>query len=83
VRGLDPTLKSARLANYLMTLRRELTYLAHACGKPHPAMVPLDQLAIMTGAGQPQSARDLHGYRPGWGEPPAGEVLALHPPRAA
>ncbi|MFO0671569.1 MAG: FMN-binding glutamate synthase family protein [Polyangiaceae bacterium] len=34
--GLDPTLKSARLANYLMTLRKELVQLAHACGASTP-----------------------------------------------
>jgi hypothetical protein len=34
--GLDPTLKAARLANYLITLRKELLSLAHACGEPTP-----------------------------------------------
>ena len=33
VRGLDLTLKSARLANYLMTFRKELLALANACGE--------------------------------------------------
>ena len=32
-RGLDPTLKSARLANYLVSLRKDLLHLAHACGR--------------------------------------------------
>jgi glutamate synthase domain-containing protein 2 len=32
MRGLDPTLKSARLANYLVALRKDLLDLAHACG---------------------------------------------------
>ncbi|WP_444951384.1 hypothetical protein [Micromonospora ureilytica] len=31
-RGLDPTLKSVRAANYLRTLRRDLTKVAEACG---------------------------------------------------
>lgn len=70
MRGLDPTLKSARLANYLATLRKELTHLAHACGVAHPALVPLDQLAIVGGPEGPVSARELHRYEPGWGLPP-------------
>ncbi|HEY6033993.1 MAG TPA: FMN-binding glutamate synthase family protein, partial [Kofleriaceae bacterium] len=70
MRGLDPTLKSARLANYLATLRKELTHLAHACGVAHPALVPLDQLAIVGGPEGPLSARELHRYQPGWGLPP-------------
>jgi hypothetical protein len=37
--GLDPTDKSARLANYLIALRKDLLALAHACGEQHPALV--------------------------------------------
>ena len=69
MRGLDPTLKSARLANYLATLRKDLAYLAGACGHDHPARVPLDALAIVE-AGRPRSAREVYGYEPGWGLPP-------------
>ncbi len=47
VRGLDPTSKSARLANYLITLRKELLRLARACGEPHPALVPLDRFEFL------------------------------------
>jgi glutamate synthase (ferredoxin) len=74
VRGLDPTLKSARLANYLMTLRKELGGLAAACGKPHPALVPLDALDIVTSSIETRSARLVYGYQPGWGLPPADEA---------
>jgi glutamate synthase (ferredoxin) len=70
MRGLDPTLKSARLANYLTTLRKELTHLAHACGRTHPSLVPLDAIAIVAGPEGPRSARELFGYQPGWGLPP-------------
>lgn len=76
MRGLDPTLKSARLANYLVALRKELTHLASACGHDHPALVPLDALGIVVGSGT-QSARELYGYQPGWGLPPAGPA-AVH-----
>ncbi len=37
--GLDPTHKAARLANYIVTLRKEVLELSRACGQPHPALV--------------------------------------------
>ncbi len=77
MRGLDPTLKSARLANYLATLRKELTHLSHACGVSHPALVSLDQIAIVGGPEGPRSARELYTYQDGWGLPPADEVTRL------
>ncbi|HTL37102.1 MAG TPA: FMN-binding glutamate synthase family protein [Kofleriaceae bacterium] len=74
MRGLDPTLKSARLANYIATLRKELQSLAAACGHAHPALVPLDQLDIVDSATLTRSARVVYGYQPGWGLPPTNEV---------
>ena len=47
IRGVDPELKSARLANYLVTLRKELLTLSHACGVEHPSLVTADQLEIL------------------------------------
>ncbi len=76
MRGLDPTLKSARLANYLATLRKDLTHLGHACGVAHPALVTLDQLSIISGPEGPRSAREIHGYEPGWGLPPERDAAA-------
>jgi glutamate synthase (ferredoxin) len=46
VRGLSPTLKSARLANYIVALRKDLLSLSRACGATHPACVTADQLEI-------------------------------------
>ncbi len=83
VRGLDPTLKSARLANYIMTLRKELQSLAAACGVTHPALVPLDQLDIVIDSTQTKSARLVYGYQPGWGLPPAHEANELRTAAAA
>jgi glutamate synthase (ferredoxin) len=76
MRGLDPTLKSARLANYLTTLRKELGSLASACGKPHPALVPLDALDLVISPGHTESARTTFGYQPGWGLPPETDRAA-------
>ncbi|MBL8603593.1 MAG: FMN-binding glutamate synthase family protein [Myxococcales bacterium] len=74
--GLDPTLKSARLANYLMALRKELSTLGHACGQAHPAMVSLDRFDIVDGF-QSRSAREVFGYEPNWGMPTQEDLAAL------
>jgi glutamate synthase domain-containing protein 2 len=83
MRGLDPTLKSARLANYVTTLRKELQSLAAACGASHPALVPLDQLDIVVSSIETKPARVVYGYQPGWGLPPAHEAEDLRKAVAA
>ena len=42
MRGLDPTDKSAKLANYVTTLRKEVLQLCRACGVEHPSMMTLE-----------------------------------------
>jgi glutamate synthase (ferredoxin) len=81
VGGLDPTDKSARLANYLMTLRKELLALSHACGEPHPALVPHSRLAIVDGFAV-KSVAEVFGYQPDWGRPSAEDAAALRALRA-
>lgn len=49
VRGLDPTLKSARLANYVLALRYDLLRLSRACGVPHPGLVTPHDVEIIDG----------------------------------
>ncbi|MDP3279131.1 MAG: FMN-binding glutamate synthase family protein [Deltaproteobacteria bacterium] len=66
VGGLDPTEKSARLANYFLTLRKEILSLSHACGEPHPALVPLERFDVIDGFAT-RPARSVFGYEPGWG----------------
>jgi glutamate synthase (ferredoxin) len=73
MRGLDPTLKSARLANYLVTLRKELLALANACGEPHPALVPLERIEVVDPGFRRRPAREVFGYQMGWGLPTAEE----------
>lgn len=75
-RGLDPTLKSARFANYLMTFRKELLQLANACGELHPALVPLDRLVILDGF-EARAASEVFGYQPVWGLPSDEERAAI------
>jgi glutamate synthase domain-containing protein 2 len=77
MRGLDPMLKSARLANYLATLRKDLVHLAHATGHAHPALVPLDALELVDSNTHTRSARDAYGYLAGWGLPPEAEIMAM------
>lgn len=68
VKGLDPALKSARLANYLVSLRKYLHALAHACGEVHPSLVPLERIDILDGLSS-RPAREVFGYQAGWGTP--------------
>ena len=77
MRGLDPTSKAARLANYLAIWRKDLTHLAHATGHSHPSLVPLDYIDIVDNETRTRSAREAFGYQPGWGLPPETEVLAM------
>ena len=71
VRGLDPTSKSARLANYLIALRKEMLRLARACGHPHPALVPLKQFEFLDSLLGSQPATEAFGYPPQIGLPGA------------
>ena len=58
MRGLDPTDKSVRLANYIVTLRKEILQLCHACGVEHPAMITTDQFEILSEAFQSRSIKE-------------------------
>jgi glutamate synthase domain-containing protein 2 len=76
MRGLDPTLKAARLANYLVSLRKELRHLANACGHDHPGSVPLSALEILGDGLTARSALEVFGYQPTWGLPPVATSAA-------
>jgi glutamate synthase domain-containing protein 2 len=94
MRGLDPGLKSARLANYIVTLRKEILALCRACGVPHPALISADQLELLDGRFDAKTVGELFGYRPGDGvtpvdraeierlmrgvDAPAGNAIPLH-----
>ena len=69
MRGLDPTSKSARLANYIATLRKELLWLCHAVGVDHPAEVTADHFEILDDRFGGQTPRELFGYEPHWTTP--------------
>ncbi|MCO4760588.1 MAG: FMN-binding glutamate synthase family protein [Myxococcales bacterium] len=67
MKGLDPTLKGHRYANYIGTLRHELLALGHAMGYAHPALVDLDAIEIIDGGYSSRPAREVFGYDSGWG----------------
>jgi len=62
-RGLDPSLKSVRVANYIVTLRKELLALSRACGVPHPSLVTPHQIEILDGRFGARTVADLLGGR--------------------
>jgi len=75
--GLDPTHKSARCSNYIITLRKELTRLSHACGVDHPALLSADHMEILDGAFGSRPLREVFGYEAGWELPSPDDALAL------
>ena len=66
-RGLDPTLKSVRLANYVKTLRRDLLKVSEAVGVAHPALITADDVDLLDGLHGGRSVREVYGYDEGWG----------------
>jgi glutamate synthase (ferredoxin) len=69
VRGVDPTLKSARLANYILTLRKEVLAISRACGVPHPGLITADQLELVNDRFGSQTVAAHFGYGRGFGLP--------------
>jgi hypothetical protein len=65
--GLDPTLKSTRLANYVKTLRRDLLKVSEACGVAHPGLIDADDIEILYAQRSAVPLREVYGYQPGWG----------------
>jgi glutamate synthase domain-containing protein 2 len=78
--GLDPELKSARAANYIVGLRSELLSLGRACGAAHPALIDPDRIEVVASRYQSAPMREVFGYEPDWpvlSEPRREEVGAL------
>jgi glutamate synthase domain-containing protein 2 len=69
VRGLDPMLKSDRLANYVVTLRKEVLALSRACGVVHPSLITSEHLEILDGRFGSATVPQLFGYEPSYGLP--------------
>ncbi|MBJ7347208.1 MAG: FMN-binding glutamate synthase family protein, partial [Thermoleophilaceae bacterium] len=80
--GLDPELKSHRLANYVVTLRGELLALSRTAGAPHPALVSAEAVELVDEHFGARTLREVFRYERSWGIPPAeraAEIAALIP----
>ena len=69
MRGLDPTEKSVRAANYIVQLRKELQQLANTCGVAHPGLVRTDMLELLDEGFHARSLTEAFEYQPDWGVP--------------
>ena len=76
-RGLDPTLKSVRAANYVRTLRRDLLKVSEACGVEHPGLIDADSVELLDAATVARPLRELFGYRSDWAQPSAADREAI------
>src|SRR4051794_34564896 len=76
-RGLDPTLKSVRAANYVKTLRRDLLKVAEACGVEHPALLDADAVELVDAATVSRPLREVFDYEPDWARPSAQDRAAI------
>jgi glutamate synthase (ferredoxin) len=77
MRGLDPTHKAARFANYVVTLRKELTLLAHACGQVHPGLVSSEHFEIVGADFSSRSPAEVFGYPAHQGLPAERDQAAI------
>lgn len=65
-RGLDPTSKSVRLASYIDALRGDILKLSHACGVPHPSLVPPSAISFLESPGRSVPVTERFGYHDTW-----------------
>ena len=62
MRGLDPSVKYARAANYVRALRGELLSLSRSCGQVHPALVTPANLEIVSERYSTATLEETFGY---------------------
>ncbi len=67
-RGIDPTLKSARAAAYIIAMRRDITRLSRATGVDHPSQVSLSNIEVLEGDVLTPMAQRF-GIHPDWAVP--------------
>jgi glutamate synthase domain-containing protein 2 len=77
MRGLDPTCKAARMANYLVALRKEIIQLSRASGVPHPGLLAGDMIEILDGRFGSSTLNELFNYRSHWGFPSETDRLEI------
>ncbi|MCH2580173.1 MAG: FMN-binding glutamate synthase family protein [Planctomycetes bacterium] len=69
MRGLDPTAKAHRLANYVVALRKEMLQLSRACGVRHPALVGPEHFELLDDSFRSRTVREVFGYEEDWSLP--------------
>jgi glutamate synthase domain-containing protein 2 len=82
--GLDPDLKSVRVANYLKTMRRDLLKVSEACGVPHPGLLTVHDIDIVDGVQAKRPLGEVYAYEEGWGQPSkqiCDEIIRIMRPR--
>lgn len=67
--GLDVDLKSVRLANYVVSLRRDLKKVADAIGVAHPCLIAPTDVEVMEGQNVGRAIGEVFSYKPDWGVP--------------
>jgi hypothetical protein len=77
IRGVNPTLKAGRLANYIVNLRKEILGLSRACGVVHPALVTADQLELLDGRFGSSTLATLFEYGSDHGLPSVEDRTAI------
>ena len=77
MRGLDPTDKSARLANYILSLRKEILRLCHACGVAHPGLISSHHVEILNDHFGSQTLEEIFAYQSDWGLPSLKDLSAI------
>ena len=77
MRGLDPTYKAARLANYIVALRKEILLLSRACGTSHPALLTGDHFELLNDHFGTTSLYEVFGYDTAWGMPSRDDRTAI------
>ena len=76
-RGLDPTLKSVRAANYIKTLRRDLLKVSEACGVEHPSLITGSTIELLDASTSSVPLDEAFGYPAGWGLPSAADQAEI------
>ncbi|MBZ4498217.1 FMN-binding glutamate synthase family protein [Dermacoccus sp. Tok2021] len=65
--GLDPQQKKHRMANYVLTLRKDLLKISDAIGVAHPALIGPEDLELMDGVRRGVALDEVFGYPEGYG----------------
>ena len=76
-RGLDPTSKADRVANYVKTLRRDLLKVSETCGVDHPALLGPRDVEILDTLSTGRLLDEVYGYEAGWGLPSAEDQARI------